>query len=107
MASGRSYGPDDPDQQDCADEAGNQVADPSPQIDAEGTQNGAGNCRADNAEHDIHDQSHVTLHELLCQPASDAANDDGCDPTHSSVSHRLISSKRGALPLCTLCPISN
>src|SRR5204862_5216905 len=68
MSSGRSYGPDDPDQQDRAGEAGNQVADPSTQVDAEGTQNGAGNRRANNAEHDVHDQSHVTLHELLCQP---------------------------------------
>jgi hypothetical protein len=33
--------PDDPDQQDRANEAGNQVADPSPENDPEVTQNGA------------------------------------------------------------------
>src|SRR6187551_1860451 len=48
MSSGWPYGPDDPDQQDCSDKAGNQVADPSTQVDAEGTQNRAGNRRADN-----------------------------------------------------------
>src|SRR6478609_9928086 len=87
MSSSGPYHPDDPDQQDRADEAGYQVADPSPQVDPEVAQNGAGNRRADNTEHDIHDQPHVTLHELLCQPACNPANDDGCDPTHSSVSH--------------------
>src|SRR6478736_1565000 len=104
MSSSGPYHPDDPDQQDRADEAGYQVADPSPQGDPEVAQNGAGNRRADNAEHDIHDQSHVTLHELLGQPACDAADDDGCDPTHSSVSHRLISSKRRTLRPSTLQP---
>jgi hypothetical protein len=59
---------------------------------------------ADNAERDIHDQSHVTLHELLCQPACDAADDDGCDPTHSIVFHRLISSKKAHRAPGTLRP---
>src|SRR6266404_1802907 len=63
MSSSWPYSPDNPDQQDRADEAGNQVADPSPQGDPEVTQNGAGNRRTDNAEHNIHDQPHVTLHE--------------------------------------------
>src|SRR4051794_5424662 len=62
MSSGWSYGPDDPDQQDRAAQAGNQVA---TQVDAEGTQNGDCNRRANHAEHDVYD---VTLHELLCQP---------------------------------------
>ncbi len=66
MSSSWPYSPDNPDQQDRADEAGNQVADPSPQGDPEVAQNGAGNRRTDNAEHNIHDQPHVTLHELLC-----------------------------------------
>ena len=47
MPSSRPYGPDNPDLQDRADEAGNQVADPSAQDDPEVAQNGAGddpNC---------------------------------------------------------------
>src|SRR5580704_1792291 len=87
MSSGRSYRPDDPDQQDRADEAGNQVADPSSQDDAEVAENGAGNCRSDDAERNIHNHSHVTLHELLCQPACNPPDDDGCYPAHSSVTH--------------------
>jgi hypothetical protein len=49
MSSGRPYHPDDPDQQDRAYEAGNQVTDPSSQDDPEVAQNGAGNCRTDDA----------------------------------------------------------
>ena len=65
LSSSRPYGPDEiskttPMKPDIS------LAEPSPQDDAEVAQNGAGNRRADNTEHDIHDQSHVTLHELLC-----------------------------------------
>ena len=97
MSSSGPYHPDDPDQQDCADEAGDQVADPSPKGDPEVTQNGAGNRRTDNAEHDVHDQSHVTLHELLCQPARNPADDDGCYPAPlaSSMAH-LFAKAHGA-----------
>jgi hypothetical protein len=80
------YQPHDPDQQARADEAGNQVADPSPQNDPKEAQNGAGNCRPDDAEHDIHEHALVTLHELLCQPTCNPPDDDGCDPAYSSVS---------------------
>src|SRR5258708_38949461 len=106
MSSGRPYRPDDPDKQDRADEAANQVADPSPQEDPEVAQNGAGNRRTDNAEHNIHDQPHVTLHELLCQPACNPADNDGYDPTHSSVSHRSSPRKRRTVRPCTLRPLS-
>jgi hypothetical protein len=58
------------------------------------------------AEHNIHDQPHVTLHELLCQPACNPADDDGCDPTHSSSSHRSSPRKRRTVRPCTLRPIS-
>jgi hypothetical protein len=70
MSSGRPYRPDDPNQQDRADEAGNQVAEPSSRDDPEVAQNGVGNCRTDDAEHNIHDHSHATLHECSAgQPA--------------------------------------
>src|SRR4249919_890041 len=74
------YRPYDPDQQDRADEPGNEVADPSPQVDPKETQNCAGNRRPDDTEHDIHQDPHFTLHELFCQPACNSADDDGCDP---------------------------
>jgi hypothetical protein len=96
MSSGWPYRPDDPDQQDRADEAGNQVADPSSQDDPEVAQNGAGNCRTDNAEHNIHDHSHVTFYDFLSQLA--------CNPPMMMAAiqplqrHRwLVSSKRRTL----------
>ena len=55
----------DPDQQTGADEAEDQVADPSAKHDPKNTENGAGDRRADDAEHDIHQQAHIALHELL------------------------------------------
>jgi hypothetical protein len=58
MSSGRLYRPDHPDQRDCADEAGNQLTDPSYRDDPEVAQNRAGNCRIDHAERNIHHQSH-------------------------------------------------
>jgi hypothetical protein len=35
----------------------------------------------------------LTLHELLCQPARNSADNDGCDPAHLWVFHGSISSK--------------
>src|SRR5260221_8406729 len=96
MSSSWPYSLDNPDQQDRADEAGNEVADPSPQGDPEVAQNGAGNRRTDNAEHNIHDQPHVTLHELLCQPACNPTDNDGCDPNPLQRLPSLISSKKSA-----------
>src|SRR5215510_4658805 len=81
------YRPHDPDQQDRADKPCNQVADPSPKVDPKETQNGAGNRRPDDTEHDIHQDPHFTLHELFCQPACNSADDDGCDPAYSCVVH--------------------
>ena len=54
----------------------------------------------DNTEHDIHDQSHVTLHELLCQPACNPADDDGCiQPTPASPTTHLLPKKVHGAPL--------
>src|SRR5215831_7293170 len=33
------------------------------------------------AKHNVHHKAHLTFHELLGEPASDSANDDGGDPT--------------------------
>src|SRR5262245_13425162 len=48
-----SYRPNDPDQQTCADEPGDQVAQPSSQVDPKETKDGARNRRPDYAEHNI------------------------------------------------------
>src|SRR6478609_6652506 len=48
------YRPHDPDQQDRADEPGDQVADPSSQVDPKEAQDRAGNGCSDDTEHDIH-----------------------------------------------------
>src|SRR6516162_3939601 len=77
----------DPDQQASPDEASNEVAEPSGQGDPEVAQNEAGDCRPDDAEHDIHQQPHVALHELLCQPACNSANYDRCDPAYRWICH--------------------
>ena len=60
---------------------------PIPKVDPQEAKNGAGNRRPDNTEHDIHHHSHATLHELLCKPACNPADDDGCDPANCWVSH--------------------
>src|SRR5215211_4615089 len=92
------YRPDYPDQQDRADEAGNQVAEPSPKDDPEETQYGASNRRTDNTKDDIHHHPHVALHELLCQPACNPTDDDGCDPADTRIFHGSPPRKGAPLP---------
>src|SRR5580700_11371608 len=75
----------DPDQQAGADEPKDQIADPSAEHDPKNTENRAGDRRADDAEYDIHEQAHIALHELLGQPASNSADDNGRDPTNFSI----------------------
>src|SRR5262249_1985863 len=82
-----AYYSNDPDQQTCANEPGNQVTEPSSQIDSKEAKNGARNGRSDDAEHNVHDKSHVTLHELFCQPACDTADDNGCNPAYLWIVH--------------------
>ena len=48
-------------------------------------------------EHDIHQDPHFTLHELFCQPACNAADDDGCDPAYLMRRPWLVSSKGARL----------
>src|SRR5215510_13707281 len=84
---------DDPDQQTRADEPSNQVADPAAQGDSKDAENGAGNRRSNNAEHDVHHQSHITLHELLSKPACNPADYNGRDPTNCWVFHGSSPSK--------------
>src|SRR6516164_11492042 len=81
------YQSGDPDEQARPDEASNEVAEPSGQDDPKVAQNGAGDCRPDDAEHDIHQHAHVALHELLCQPACNPADYDRCDPAYCRISH--------------------
>src|SRR5262245_8655618 len=53
---------------------------------------GAVNRRPDGTEHDIHQESHITLHKLFRQPARNSADDNGCDPTYLWVFHSSSSS---------------
>src|SRR5262249_17217265 len=98
-----TYRAGDPDQQTCTNEAGNQIANPSAKGDPEKTKDGVGNRCPDDAEHDIHQQAHVTLHELLSQPAGNAAYDNGCNPTYGRVSHGSFSLQRTAPILTSKC----
>src|SRR5262245_18783023 len=91
------YCPSDPDQQTCSDESGNQVTDPSAQVDPKEAKNGARNCRPDDSQHDIHQESHITLHELFCQPACNSADDNGRDPAYLRIIHGSPSSNGTAL----------
>src|SRR5262249_33614942 len=86
------YCPYNPDQQTCADESGNQVTQPSAQVDAKEAKNGARNRRPDDSEHDVHHKSHIALHKLFCQPTRNSADDDGCNPADLWIFHGLAPS---------------
>src|SRR6185437_4530601 len=60
---------------------------PTAQHDPKNTENGAGDRGADDPEHDIHQEAHIALHELLGQPAGDSADDNGRDPAHFRIVH--------------------
>src|SRR5277367_4879941 len=81
------YHPVDRDQQDRADESSNEVAEPSSKANPKEIQNGAGNRGPDDTEHDIHQESHITLHELFCEPARNPADDDRCNPAYLCFAH--------------------
>src|SRR5262249_35682449 len=80
-------GANDPDQQTGADKPKNQVADPSAKHDSENTEDGAGDRGPNDAKHDIQEQAHIPLKKLSTKPASDPADDNGRDPTNSSIRH--------------------
>jgi hypothetical protein len=77
----------DRDQDASSDEAGNQIADPSGERDTENAQQPAGDSGSYDAEYNVHQKPHLAFHELLGEPASDSANDDGCDPTDLVLFH--------------------
>jgi len=84
------YCPYNPDQQTCADESGNQLTQPSAQVDAEEAKNGTRNCCPDDSEHDVHHKSHIALHKLFCQP------------TRSALHHPQASEKNYETFFCSL-----
>jgi len=90
------------DQYAGADEAGNQVADPSAEMDAHDTQYGARDRRANDAEHDVHEEPHVALHELLCQPTGDRTDDDCGNPAYSRPSARLLELSAHSAPVSSI-----
>ncbi|MDR6899930.1 hypothetical protein J2W52_001518 [Rhizobium miluonense] len=76
-----------------ADEASDQIVQPymERQRDAEGTEQPAGDERANNAEDDVHDDAGVALHDHLGEPASQTADDNCCNPTYVCVFHKRTS----------------
>src|SRR5262245_41117211 len=59
-----------------ADEACDQITDPTGESDTDHAEQPTSDCGSYDAEHDVHYKPHLTLHELLSKPARDAANDD-------------------------------
>src|SRR5262249_5325281 len=58
--------------------------------DTEQVEQPASDCGPNDAEDDVHDKPHLTFHELLGEPASDPADDDGCDPAYLCVVHGYL-----------------
>jgi hypothetical protein len=95
--------PSDKDENACADEAGDQVADPTGEGDANEAEQPTRQSCANDAEHYVHQKPHLTFHELLGEPARDTANDDGCNPTDFLIFHGtpLLSVRQA--PRAALC----
>src|SRR5262245_28272757 len=70
-----------------ADESRNQIADPAGKIDAEEAEQPIGDRGPYDAEHDVHQNAHWALHELLGQPAGKPADDDRRDPANLFIVH--------------------
>jgi hypothetical protein len=64
-----------------SDKARNQIANPTAERDTDQAEQPTSDRGPYDAEHDVHQETHLTLHELLGEPAVDGANYDGCDPT--------------------------
>jgi hypothetical protein len=72
------------------DEAGNEIANPSRELDAEESEQKACNRGSYYPQQNIHEQPHVALHELLGEPSSDSADNDGCDPADLLIFHGIL-----------------
>jgi hypothetical protein len=65
-------------------------ANPSCELDAEESEQKACNRGSYYPQQDIHEQPHVALHELLGEPSSDSADNDGCDPADLLIFHGVL-----------------
>jgi hypothetical protein len=80
-----------------SDEASNQITDPTAaERDAKEAQQPTRDSGPYDAEHNVHENPHLALHELLGEPAGDSANDDGCYPTDLMLFHLEISPSKAA-----------
>lgn len=72
------------------DESGNQISEPARENDAEHRQNRVCDNRTDDSKKDVHENTHIALHELFGEPPGNATNDDCGDPTYSSRFHDFL-----------------
>src|SRR6478752_5205807 len=88
-SSALSNHPHDEDQDDRPDEACDQIADPTgTEPEPHEAEKPTSNSGPDDPEDDVHQKSHVALHELLGKPAGNSTDNDGGDPTDF---HRVTS----------------
>src|SRR3974390_3116840 len=81
----------DEDKDARSDEASNRITDPTAaERDTEQAEQPAGDGCPDDAEHYVHHKPHLAFHELLGEPASNAANDDSCDPSNFRMFHGTL-----------------
>src|SRR6266496_812082 len=59
---------------------GNQIADPTGEVNADEAEQRTSDSGPHDTEHDVQEKPHLALHELLCEPTGNSAYDDGCNP---------------------------
>src|SRR5262249_6841134 len=105
--------PSDKNKDDCPDEAGNEITDPTgTEPHTNEAEQPTRNSGSYDAQNDVHENSHLALHELLGEPASDSANDDSCDPADLLILHGVLLKGVKQSPddlwfrwkICSVCP---
>src|SRR5689334_16118112 len=74
-----------------SDEAGDQIADPTTtRRNTDKAEQPGGNRGPHDAKDDVHHKAHLAFHELLGEPASNTANDNGRNPTDRLTFHGVL-----------------
>jgi hypothetical protein len=68
-------------------EARYEITKPSAKGYAKEAENKARNSSADNTQNDIHEYAGIAIHEVGCDPACKATNDNCCYPAYTCVTH--------------------
>jgi hypothetical protein len=82
--------PADKDEDAGADEAGDEITEPTLQNDSKYRKDSVGDDRADDSKKDVHENTHIAFHELFGEPPGDTTDDDGCDPANASRFHDFL-----------------